>query len=378
MGEYCTGAYTKCGASFNCDEEQVGRPVIHQKWELPQIEPVISEHHQLRLCCPNCGEAELAQLPEGMSPSAFGPRLEAHIATLAGVYRLSRRQTAEIVREMFGIPISVGALNKVIMRVGGALKDPWEELKEAVKNAQVVHIDETGWRLKGNQQWMWLAASSLAACYQIDPSRGRLAAKELIGQDFGQIAVTDRYRGYNWLDVMQRQLCWAHIMRQFVSLSERGGIPGRLGKKLAAAADEVFAINRSYLEGQKGLKWLRKELVTVKERTYQLLDQGSRCRHKRTRRFCIDLLGDWDSLWLFSDKDDVPVTNNQAERGLRHGVIMRKVQLGTQSHKGSRWIERICSVKETCRLQQRSVLDYLTEVAQAAHTQQAIPSLVPP
>lgn len=376
--EHFPKACCGCGQSFNGSEESVGKPVIFQKWELPRIDPLVYEHRLLRVACPNCGKGQLADLPVGVTPLAFGPRIEAHIAMLAGEYRLSRRQIAKVVKEMFGVPISTGAVDKVIMRVSSQLKDPWDQLKEAISSAQVVHADETGWPVKGNQQWLWLAASSLVACYRIDPSRGQRAAKELLGQDFGQIAVTDRYRGYLWLDDLHRQLCWAHIIRQFVSLSERGGAPGRLGAKLAKAADEVFALNRIYLEKNKSPDWLRKKLKPHRERIYQLLEQGSRSRNKKTQRFCIDLLGDWDSLWLFSQMSEVPITNNQAERGLRHAVIMRKVQLGTQSHKGSRWIERICSVKESCRLQQRSVLDYLIEVTSAAHSGQTIPSLVPP
>lgn len=376
--EYLPESCNRCGESFTGSEEQVGSPLIHQKWELPEVEPLISEHRQLRLCCPNCGEAQLAKLPEGMTTSAFGPRLEAHIAVLAGVYRLSRRQSAQIVEEVFGIPISIGAVDSVLMRTSDLLADPYLKLQEAIRQAEVVHVDETSWLLKGHNQWLWTATTSLYACFLIDPSRGQKVAKELLGQDFGRVAVTDRYRGYLWLDALHRQLCWAHLIRQFVSLSERDGAPGRLGRKLVKEADKVFVLHRKHLEGEKSLKRLKQELQPVKEGIHELLDQGSRSRHKKTRRFCIDLLGDWDSLWLFTQNSDIPITNNAAERALRHSVIMRKLQFGTWSHKGSRWIERICSVRETCRLQDRSALNYLTEVADAAYSGKPPPSLVPP
>ncbi len=367
-----------CGEGFSGDEDLVGEPVIHQKWELPKIEPLIYEHRLWRVHCANCGKSQLAGLPEAVTPSAFGPRIEAHIATLAGVYRLSRSQITKVVEEMFGIPISTGAVDTTLMRMSAVLADPWKELQESVRSADLVHVDETGWRLKGDGQWLWLAATSLAACYRIDPSRSQRAAKELLGQDFGQIAVTDRYRGYVWLDALHRQLCWSHVIRQLVSLSERQGAPGKLGRRLLKAAREIFTYHRQYLEGSKDLAWLQAKLSPTQERIHQLLSQGTHCRHKKTARFCIGLLGDWDSLWLFCEVAGVPLTNNPAERALRHAVIMRKVQLGTQSQEGNRWIERICSVRETCRLQERSVLSYLVEAATARHNAQPVPSLVPP
>lgn len=367
-----------CGESFNGSEKEVGDPVAHQIWELPEIDPLIFEHLLLRLSCSNCGKAQLADLPQGISPSAFGPKLQAHIAVLAGVYRLSRSQIASFVSEIFRTSISVGAVDKTLMRSSALLADPWQALKDAVRSAEVVHCDETGWRLKGAQSWLWVASSSLAACYRIDPSRSQKAAKELLGADFGAIAVTDRYKGYYWLDVLQQQMCWAHIIRQFQALSERGGAPGRFGKKLLRAAGEIFNYHREYLEGEKDLDWLKEKLSPTRKRLNDLLIAGTRSRDKKSASFCRGLLADWDALWTFCEIENVPLTNNQAERALRHPVILRKISLGSQSVGGNHWIERILSIRETCRLQKRSVLAYLTEATIAAHHGNPAPSLLPP
>jgi len=151
----------ECGHAFEGSEERLGEPLAHQVWELPPIAPLIAEHRRHRLLCPRCGAGHLAELPAGVSPSAFGPRLQAHIATLAGVYRLSRRQARDVAREMFGVPISLGAVDRSIMRMSAVLADPWRELAEAVREAEAVHADETGWRLGAARQWLWLAATSL-------------------------------------------------------------------------------------------------------------------------------------------------------------------------------------------------------------------------
>ena len=108
-----------------------------------------------------------------------------------------------------------------------------------------------------------------------------------------------------------------------------------------------------------------------------LLEQGVGGRHLKTRRFCAGLLDEYDALWTFCDVEGISPTNNAAERALRHGVLLRKIQLGTQSQNGNRWIERICSTRETCRLQGRSVLGYLQTAATAAQRRQPIPSLTP-
>ena len=372
LPEDCT-----CGHRFDGTEQPLGDPVANQKWELPVIVPLVFEHRLHRLVCPRCGKGTLAGLPDGVSGSAFGPRMEAHIAVLAGVYRLSRRQVADIVREVFGTPISIGTVDATIMRMSCLLADPWRELRDAVRRAEAVHADETSWRLRGATNWLWVAASALMACYRIDPSRSQQAAKELLGEDFGTFAITDRYVGYHWLDVLQQQLCWAHVIRQLTDLSERSGAPGRLGTKLLGAAREVIGRHRDYLEHGRDLASLEQELAPLREGIHTLLEHGVRGRHPKTRRFCAGLLDEYDALWTFCEVPGIDPTNNAAERALRHGVILRKTQLGTQSDHGNRWIERICSARETCMLQHRSVLAYLIDAATAAHHHQPVPSLAP-
>ena len=261
-----------CGRRFDGSEERVGVPVFRQKWELPEVVALVIEHRLHRLLCPECGTAVLAE-GDGVSASAFGPRLEAHVAVMAGVYRLSRRQIVEMLDEMFGTTVSVGAVDATIMRMSGVLADPWRELRDAVRHVQAVHADETSWRLRGETNWLWVAASALMACYRIDPSRSQAAAKELLGEDFGSFIITDRYAGYHWLDVLQQQLCWCHAIRQFVSLSERDGAPGRLGHELLAAAHQVIAAHREYLQNGHELTWLDAQLRPSRDTIETLLQR---------------------------------------------------------------------------------------------------------
>jgi transposase len=160
---------------------------------------------------------------------------------------------------------------------------------------------------------------------------------------------------------------------------ERQGRPGRLGKKLLKAAREVILTHRRYLEDGHDLDCLREQLSPLREQIQTLLEQGARGRHQRTSNFCAGLLEEYDALWTFCDVKDIeiPLTNNAAERALRHAVLMRKIQHGTQSEQGNRWVERILSIRETLRLQDRPVLDYLIRAASAAHHGQPAPSVLP-
>lgn len=365
-----------CGHAFDGTETRVGDPVIHQQWELPPVAPLVFQYDLLRLRCPCCGRPALADLPAGVSWSAFAPRLEAHIATLAGVYRLSRRQVQAVVREMFGIEISLGAVDAVIMRMSQILKDPWEQLRAAIGQAQQVHADETGWRLKGAYECLWVATTALAACYRIDPHRSQAAAKELLGAKFGGFVISDRYVGYHWLDVLQQQLCWAHWVRSLIALSERPGQPGKLGRKLLSAARDAVGVHHAHLEHEHDLDWLREQLAPLRTTIKELLEKGARGHDQKTANYCAGLLEEYDALWTFCDVSDlqIPMDNNAAERALRHAVILRRVQGGTQSDHGSRWIERILSIRETMRLQDRPVLDYLIAAATAARHGQPAPS----
>jgi transposase len=367
-----------CGHVFDGSEERVGDPVCHQQFELPPVRPLVFEQQRVRLLCPACATATLAKLSAG-ALSGFGPRVDAHIGMLAGVFRLSRDQVRQTVVEVFGIPASKGSIDNAIMRMSAILADPWAELREAIRKAAVVHADETTWRLRGAQQWLWVAASSLVACFRIDPTRTQRAAKELLGEEFGGFVVSDRYVGYHFLDVLQQQLCWCHVIRQLVEVSQRTGASGRRGTALVKLARKVIAVHREFLTDDHDPDWLTAKLTPLRAQIKELLEKCVSGRHTKTANFAAGLLAEYDALWTFCDVPDLQIdpTNNAAERAVRHAVLMRKLQGGTQSDRGSRWIERIQSVRETCRLQDRPVLPYLTQVATAAHHRRPAPSLVP-
>jgi transposase len=381
----CLPQWCGCGHRFTGGEERVGEPVCHQQWDLPVIVPEVREWRRLRLQCPGCGKPALAEPPAGVSASAFGPRLHAHVAVLAGVHRLSREKIAELLRESYGIGVSTGAVDMMLRRVSRVLCDPWRELHEAIKTAEAVHADETTWLCRSDPCWLWTATTALLVCYRIDPRRTQEAAKRLLGEDFGGFVTSDRYVGYHWLDILQQQLCWSHLIRQLTELSERAGQSGRLGTRLLDLAGQVFAVHRERTPvlaaadrpDHPALASLREQLQPLRETFHALLEQGAKSKHAKTGRFCAGLLDEYDALWTFCDVPGVNPTNNDAERAMRGPVILRRISGGTQSERGNRLIERILSTIETCRRQGRSTSEYLHDAIDASLHGRPIPSLVP-
>jgi transposase len=222
-------------------------------------------------------------------------------------------------------------------------------------------------------------------CYRIDPRRTQEAAKRLLGEDFGGFVTSDRYVGYHWLDVLQQQLCWAHLVRQLTDLSERSGKPGQLGHRLLELAGEVFACHREHVGAlanadhpdHPALIALREQLGPLRETFHELLEQGAEGKHAKTARFCSGILQEYDALWTFADVPGISPTNNDAERAMRGPVVLRRISGGTQSERGNRWIERILSTIETCRRQGRSAQAYLHDAIDASLHYRPIPTLVP-
>ena len=366
-----------CGHRFGEAERcPVGKPARHQVAELPAIAVILTEHRLHRLRCPDCGAETRADLPAGVPPGAFGPRLQAAIATLAVRNRISRRDTAELMGELFGARISAGSIDTIVRHAGEALEEPYEELLCHIRAAPAINVDETGWRLRGGRRTLWGALTSRAALFRIAPDRHEREAKALLGEQFAGIACSDRWWAYNYLDCERRQLCWAHLRRDFTAHSEGLGAQKEFGLAGLEIAKALFlAWNECRWDADRAR--LLKRIDPLKEELRALLVQASRKspRNRNHRTFAKNLLKRWPALWTFASLPGIEPTNNHAERGLRGAVIYRKLSLGSQSEEGERSIERLLSASVTCRLQRRSLFAYLSDVLAASIRGDPVPSL---
>jgi len=351
-------------------------PWRHQVAELPPIAIRVTEHRLHGLCCPECATRTAAELPRAVPRSAFGPRLQAAVVTLAVRNRVSRRDTTELARELFGVELSTGSVDAIIQRAGEALAGPHTQLEQRIKSASVVNIDETGWKTAGGRRTLWGAVTSRTAVFRIAPGRHAFEARTLLGERFAGIVCSDRWRGYDYLDPTQRQLCWAHLLRDFTAHSEAMADQKAFGHAGLVIAHDLFAAWDSYKQhGDRDQ--LQAETAPLHDKLRTMLEHAARKspRTKYHRQFAKNLLNRWPALWTFTHTDAVEPTNNHAERGLRGAVIYRKLSLGSQSERGERTIERLLSASVTCRLRKHSLYDYLTQVIAAHARGDPIPSL---
>lgn len=342
-------------------------PARHQVEELPRITTVVIEHQCQRVHCPGCGREQTGELPREVAGSAFGPRLQAAVAALAVRNRVSRRDTVELMAELFGARISTGSVDQILTRTADALELPHQELVRAMRRAGRLNMDETGWRLKGTRRTLWGAFTAKLAVYQIAEDRHENRARELLAHSTA-IVTSDRWWAYNHLPLCRRQICWSHLRRDFQAHAEGSGAEQELGQAGLRVCEELFWAWEIYQhtgdrkELRRRVRLLRRELKPIL-RTYS----GKAPRYKRSRGLARNLLKVWPALWTFAERRGVHPTNNHAERGLRGAVIYRKLSLGSQSEHGERRIERLLSASSTCRLQRRSLFEYLDQLL-TAHT----------
>jgi transposase len=361
-----------CGLKLNGSDPD---PLRHQVWEVPQPQPVVTEYQLHRLDCP-CGATTCAVLPDGVPVHTSGPRLVALVGLLMGVFRLSKSRTALALETLFGVPCCAGLTVKLQNRVQQALEPCYQELTAALPKADAVNIDETALKQGPDKAWMWVAATSLFTVFAIRLTRAASVAKELLGETFRGAVVSDRYAGYNAFNAW-RQICWAHLKRDFQALIDSGGNARRIGNRLMDHLHEVFHHWHRYRDGTIQRGTMRRNIRrSVWSQLWETLEDGQRSPHAPTAALCRDLFDRFDQLFLFLDQAGVEPTNNRAERALRHFVIWRKLSFGTQSAAGSRFVETMLSVIETCRQQRRSVFDFVTTAVELHSRRQPAPSLV--
>jgi transposase len=356
----------ECGHVF-CDSERVpvGDPVRHQVEELPELATIVIEHQCPRVRCPACRAVPRAELPAEVAGSAFGPRFQAAVATLSVRNRVSRRDVVELFEQLFRARISTGTVDAILARCADALEDPYEDLFARVRAAKSVNMDETGWRLHGQRRALWGAFTDRHAVLGIRPDRHEDHAREILS-DTTAIVTSDRWWAYTHLPLRRRQICWAHLRRDFQAHAEGIGAEREFGHAGLKICDELFwsweiyQHTRDRRELKRRIRLVRRELKPIL-RTYS----GKAPRYKHTRGMARNLLKVWAALWTFTEHRGVEPTNNHAERALRSAVIYRKLSLGSQTEDGERRIARLLSTHTTCRLQGRSLHEYLAELLAA-------------
>ena len=383
----------ECG---RCGETLTGvdiNPYRHQIVEIPPISPVIIEHRLHQLTCTVCSVTTRAKLPQEVNQSGYGVRVVALVALLSGVYRNSQRMVQSAMQDVFGISISLGTVNKLRLEASDAVATCVDEAKHYIQCSNIVGADETsfnqgnidGFNPEQRKAWLWVAVTPLVRFFEIALTRCTQGAKNLLGENFSGILNSDRHGAYNWVDLERRQLCWAHLRREFIKISERTGVSAQLGTALVKQQEKLFELWHRVRDGTLVRDEFVELVTNIRKQILASLQEGAdyeiSYREKtplsKTVRTCRQLLKVESAMWLFVTTVDVEPTNNAAERAIRPAVIWRRTSFGSQTQGGSNFVARMLTVVTTLKSQKRNVLEFMTGAIIAARGGKTPPSLLP-
>ncbi len=363
-----------CGAPLSGDDPA---PKRKQVIEIPEVKPVVTEFQTHTLTCPCCGCSTTASLPEHVPRGWFGPRVIAVVTLLSGMGRLSQRMIAQLLSDLLGLTISDGQISR-LQRIGReSLQPAYAEITADVRESAAVNIDETGWREDGSRAWLWTVVGRFSTRFVVRRSRSRAVVHELLGEDFSGVVGADRYSAYAAIPEDRRQFCWAHLLRDFQAMIDRGGASEPIGERLKTSGQDLIHHWNRLRDEQIKRPTFDTHYRRLKSDIVNALTDGAACTDARTAETCRRLSNQCYSLFVFTRTDGVSPTNNAAERSLRRAVIFRKLSFGTESGSGSETLAVVMSVLETCRRLGQHALSWITEAVTRKQQNQPAPNLLP-
>ena len=363
--------------SHQIQQQTITSPSRHQIADIPTIRVTVTEHQAHHGMCLSCGKVSSTEIQASVTSSTFGPHLQSEIAMLTGRYRLSRREVVDYVAQAWEFSISVGSISNIESTVSNALAVPYEEALASVQAAPVRHVDETGWREGNRLAWLWSASTLAASVFHIHRNRSRNTFVNWIGIETLKhgIWVADRYPVYRVIDADRLALCHAHIRRDIVRLSEMTGTAGERGRRCLEIHKAMFSTIDEYRHSSLSFEQFRTNFRPICDKFFQEVQNGIGSRNRHVKSFFRGLNRSWRSLWTFARVEGVEPTNNAAERSVRKGVIWRRSSLGSQSERGSRYVERMLTITQTCSKQRLRLLDFMVSALNARCAGTTPPSL---
>jgi transposase len=267
-------------------------------------------------------------------------------------------------------------ISKLEHRSAGVLEAPYNELAIAVHSAKAANVDETSWREDRKKAWLWTTVTRFFTVFTIASRRSSDVAQALLGSEPEQVVGSDRFSAYAWIAARWRQVCWADLRRDFQAMIDRGGDGRPIGERLLNRSHRLFHDWHRVRDGTLDWETFGERMVRLRREVRRALEEGSKCGCAKTSATCFEILKVEEGLWTFARIEGIEPTNNAAERAMRFAVIWRRISGGTDSERGSRFVERTLSVVATFRQQGRNVLEYLTSCFEADHRGQPIPSLL--
>ena len=351
-------------------------PKRFQVVELPPIVATVTEYQAHARTCPCCGVVTQATIPASIRAHSVGPRLTATLSYFSGCHGVSKRGVEEIAETVLGVPIALGTVANLEQEVGDALAPAHAEAIAAVRQADVKFADETSWKLWGKLCWLWAAATTGVAAFVIHAQRGAQGLAAILGETIDGIVHSDRWHVYLQVPEERRQLCWAHLKRDFQKIVDSGGPSVFVGRRGLRLVRELFAAWHAFQAGTTTRRRLQDLIAPLERRLSKTLLEGAFGSDARVAKFCENLIHLEPALWTFAKVENVEPTNNFMERMVRLAVLWRRRSFGCNSVAGCRFVERILTVVQTCRLNENNTLEYLAKAVRAHRVGYACPSLL--
>ncbi len=341
---------------------------VRQITELPPAKPVVTQFKLYRKRCPKCGGFSRAKLPAGSPTGGFGPGLQAMVALLSSQYCLSRRDVSDLLLSVFDIRMGIASVQACCESVSDAVASTHGDLHEALKTSPIVHADETGFgECNDSRMWLWAGQAPNIEVFRLQPGRGQLQAKDLLGEDFSGTIHRDRWRPYESIKSARSQLCWAHIRRHFQAMVESAEATATYGRGLMETSNEIFHNWHLFQDGEIDRAKLVLVMEPLQDRMRACLELASQDAKvvSKAQGIARDLLRQWKSLWTFISQAGVVPTNNAAEQAVRKAVLWRKGSFGCKSEAGCRYVERMLTLIGTARLRGIKLLSWMTQAVNA-------------
>jgi transposase len=299
------------------------------------------------------------------------------VALCTGASHLSKRTTHAVMEDLCGLPLRRGTMAHLEHAPAQALAAPVAEAQTSVPTPPIAPCDETGWREGRARAWLWVAVTAWVTVCVVRLSRGATGAQDLVGERCCGILVTDRWSASPWYPTRWRQVCWAHLLRDFAAMSDRGGRSQEMGDGLREQARQMVHAWQRVRDGSRTHAPCRIAMRPIRGAVARWLTAGQTCGVAKTEGVCREVRKVYDALWTLVRVEGVEPTNHAAERAIRPGVLWRQGSCGTQSAQGSRCVEAMMTVGATLTQPHRHVLTSRTDACQAAYMETPAPSLLP-
>jgi transposase len=299
--------------------------------------------------CKNCDKIVEPKVTDALPNARFGLKLMLFILALKLDSRVPSNKIVLLLDSVFQIKISDGEIYGILKQLKTAFGDYYDELVIKIKDALIKNIDETSWRINGKNNWLWLFINKEVALYVVDRKRSSKVPIKILGNQEGKIIIDDRFSAYNELARVsgcEQQICWAHLLRNSKDLAEHY----REAKYIHKRMKYIYEKAKKGENKENLLHWMDLIALRVYRSTEVFKFVKSVCRKHR------------ENLFRFVENPEIDSTNNRAERGLRHAVVIRKISNGSRSEDGAETTANLLSVLQTAKLQSNNPMNFMMDL----------------